>query len=178
MRFPRIFRPRDFSDEAHGLYVQIVQQARRPAFFRAGGVPDTLDGRFDLILLHVFLVLERLRGEGPAAQETGQELFDVMFADLDQSLREMGVGDMGIGKRIKKMGQAFYGRIEAYSAALQGGEAELEEALRRNLYGTIEPDSAQVALLAGYVRAQMATLEGEETEGLLRGEIHFAAPAF
>jgi cytochrome b pre-mRNA-processing protein 3 len=160
------------------MYLQVVQQARRPEFYLEGGVPDTLDGRFELILLHVFLLLERFRDQGETARNAGQDLFDVMFADLDQSLREMGVGDTGIGKRIKKMGQAFYGRVEAYSAGLKGPEGELEDALARNLYGTATPSRAQLSTLAGYVRAQFAALEEQSLPSLFRGDIEFGRPDF
>src|SRR6202042_1273633 len=102
-----------------------VAQARSPEFYSVLGVPDTVDGRFDLLVLHVALVMRKL---GPEA-DIKQQLFDLMFADMDQSLREMGVGDMSIGKRIKPMIAAFYGRAQAYERALVEGDEELQRAI-------------------------------------------------
>src|SRR3954454_20479676 len=102
MALTRIFRPHPRRDAAHRLYAALVAAARRPGFFTEGGVPDTLDGRFELIALHAVLVLRRLNREREA-QDLAQELFDTMFADLDRALREMGVGDLGVGSRVKRM---------------------------------------------------------------------------
>src|ERR1041385_4793859 len=125
---------------AEALYLGLVRQARQPAFYARCGVPDSVDGRFDMITLHMALLLLRLKAEGPAAADLGQALFDTLFADMDRSLREMGVGDLGVGKRVKEMGKAVYGRLAAYEAGLAGAPGELEAALTRNLYGTVTPD--------------------------------------
>ena len=95
---------------ADKLYRSVVSQARRPEFYLLVGVPDSLDGRFELNALHVFLVLDRLKQDYPRGAGLGQALHDVFFADMDHSLREMGAGDLGVGKRVKKMAQGFYGR--------------------------------------------------------------------
>jgi len=141
MPFPWFFRTSPATEAAHRLYVAIQHQARSPEFHARLGVPDTLDGRFDLLALHMFLVLRRLKAEGKNASELAQRLFDMLFDDMDRSLREMGVADLGVGKRVKAMAQALYGRIAAYDAGLtQTGDDRLKEALRRNLYGTIDAE--------------------------------------
>jgi cytochrome b pre-mRNA-processing protein 3 len=158
------------------LYLEIVRQARQPAFYTSFGVPDTLDGRFDMIVLHAVLVLLRLRAEGAAGEVLGQALFDMLFADMDRSLREMGVGDLGVGKRVKQMGKAVYGRLAAYDAGLAAGGAELEAAVGRNLYGTVTPDPAQVAAMARYARAGAAELAIQPLDALMAGRLAFPAP--
>jgi len=141
------------------LYAAIVAQARRPAFYAAAGVPDSLDGRFELIALHVYLVLRRLKGGDLPAQALAQELVDLFFADMDASLREMGAGDLGVGKRVQNMAAGFYGRVAAYDEAVSANG--IASALKRNLYGTVEATAEQIAAMAAYLgRAQalIATL--------------------
>ena len=131
------------------LYAAAVTRARSPRFYADWAVPDTLDGRFEMIVLHVFLVL-RHRKDQP---ELGQAVFDLMFRDMDQSLRELGVSDVVVGNRIKEMARAFYGRVAAYEAGL-AEPAALAEALRRNVYGTLETAPAEaVAALGRYLVA-------------------------
>src|SRR5512135_2803202 len=113
----KLFKRGPHEAEATRLYDAIVSQARRPEFYEGGGVPDSIDGRFELIVLHAYLVLRRLRAAGGAGEPLAQALVDVLFADLDASLREMGAGDLGVGKRVKRMATAFYGRIGAYEAS-------------------------------------------------------------
>jgi cytochrome b pre-mRNA-processing protein 3 len=163
---------------ARALYEAIVTQARLPGFYRDRGVPDTLDGRFDMIVLHAFLVLHRLKRDGHAQGPVGQALFDLMFADMDASLREIGVGDLSVGKKVKQMARAFYGRAAAYDAALaDGAAAALEDALRRNLYGTVAaPDRADLAAMAGYVRFQAQALAAQDVKAILAGRLRFAPP--
>jgi cytochrome b pre-mRNA-processing protein 3 len=140
---------------AEELYAAVVAQARRPEFYARLGVPDSLDGRFELIALHLFLALRRLKAAGEG--EAGQALVDRFVADMDASLREMGAGDLGVGRRVKAMAQGLYGRIAAYEDGLAQPGGRLEEALRRNLYGTApEPDAAVLGLVADYVRAESA----------------------
>ncbi len=143
---------------AEELYVALVSQARRPEFYNRLGVPDSLDGRFELVVLHAFLVLRRLKSDSRGV-ETAQALVDLFVEDMDASLREMGAGDLGIARRVKTMAQALYGRIAAYEAALAAPEAALAEALRRNLFGTVDdpgPDAAVLARFAAYVRRESA----------------------
>jgi len=118
-RLISLFAGKQHNPAAVALYKCIVEQARQPDFYTHHGVPDSLDGRFDMIVLHTFLVMRRLRTiASQAAGQLSQDLFDLLFADMDSNLREIGVGDLGVGKRVKKMAQAFYGRVEAYEAGL------------------------------------------------------------
>ncbi|MCR9214924.1 MAG: hypothetical protein NXI13_14495 [Proteobacteria bacterium] len=153
MVFRKLFGRDPVLDQAATLYSAIVEQSRQPAFYLEGAVPDTVDGRFEMISLHSFLVMRHLKGKGEAAQNLSQAVFDQMFSDMDQSLREIGVGDLSVGKRVKEMAKVFYGRIVAYEAGLDGGEESLEEALRRDLYGTAEnTPEGSILKLADYVR--------------------------
>lgn len=161
---------------ALGLYDQVVGQARRPEFYAHCGVPDSLDGRFELILLHCFLVLNRLNDDRQRTSGLAQKLFDTMFQNMDLNLREMGVGDLGVGKRIKVMVLAFYGRVSAYEAAIEEGEVALVAALRRNLYGTAEPEPRQVETVARYIASEVAGLGRQELADLMAGKVSFGAP--
>jgi cytochrome b pre-mRNA-processing protein 3 len=176
MRLPRFFRSDPLAAAAYELYAEVVRQSRLPVFYLDGGVPDSLDGRFDLIALHAFLVLRRLKREGSAGQQLGQSLFDILFADMDQSLREMGVGDLGVGRRVKAMASAFYGRIAAYDAGLEQDNTALGDALRRNLYGTTDPSLAVLQGMIAYMRQQVAEVDKWPAAGLLAGQVRFAPP--
>ncbi len=146
-------------DIVRRLYVAAVEQARDPHFYRDHGVPDTLDGRFDMIALHVFLILHRLRQDGRPRKAMSQALFDMMFADMDESLRELGVGDLAVGGRVKAMAKALYGRIAAYQSALDSDNpGDLMEAFRRNVFRGAEAASADAEALANYARAQATHL--------------------
>ncbi len=152
------FRRDPQETRARALYERVVAQARQPGFYSNCGVPDTVDGRFELIALHAFLVLHRLKADPGDTEALGQALFDVMFQDMDQSLRELGAGDMGVGPRVKRMAQGLFGRIAAYEAGLSGPVAELEAALRRNLFGTVTPEPEQVQAMAAYLRGAVDAL--------------------
>ena len=160
MPISNLFRKSGPTDAIHEIYRIIVAQARQPRFYTDLGVPDPVDGRFEMVTLHAFLVLRHLKRPSESASETGQALFDVMFEDMDLSLREMGAGDMGVGKRVKAMVQAFYGRIASYEAGLDGAADLLEDALARNVYATVDPDPANLTAMAAYVRSQDAHLRG------------------
>ena len=170
---PRLFGSRPHEDSARKLYAGIVEQARRPEFFLACGLPDTVDGRFDLLVLHVFLVMHRLKRDRAETAELSQALFDVLFQDMDESLRELGAGDMGIGRRIKAMAEGFYGRILAYERALDQGADALEHCVRRNLYGTGEAGPGQVRAVAQYIGREVAALASQDLARLTRGEVVF-----
>lgn len=161
---------------ARSLYECIVHQARRPEFYIGMGVPDTVDGRFDLIAVHAFLVMHRLKDAGAEARALSQALFDIMFADMDQNLREMGVGDMGVGPKVKRMAKAYYGRVAAYEAGLAGGDEVLVAALRRNLFRKTEPDERQLTAMAAYMRRERQALERQESARLLEGRVVFGEP--
>ena len=156
------------------LYRRVVEQSRRPCFYKDLGVPDSLDGRFGLIALHTVLLVRRLRLEGNDGRQLAQALFDMMFADMDGSLREMGVGDLGVGRRVKAMARAFFGSAAAYEAGLAGNEAELGDALRRNLFGTVEARSEALSLMVRYVRRQAQALNDEPGSEVLQGRVVFA----
>lgn len=150
-----LFRGSGEGETARRLYTAILARAREPVFYEEGGVPDTIDGRFDMVALHVFMVLRRLKRDHPATARLSQALFDLMFVDMDENLREMGVGDLGVGRRVKDMAKAFMGRMAAYEAALaEDGDADLAAALRRNLFRGEPSDADQVAAMAAYVRGQ------------------------
>jgi len=161
------------------IYNQIVAQARQPAFYRDHGVPDSLDGRFDLIMLHAILVIRKLNQIGPEGEQMAQDLFDLIFADMDNNLREIGVGDLSVGKRVKAMAKAFYGRAEAYEkglAAADGG-AELKAALTRNLYGTCKEKPAESDLMywIGYINEAIVLIENKSID-LLQGKVAYPSP--
>ena len=169
----RLFRPRPRDHSIDELYGAIVAQARAGGFYLHYGVPDTLEGRFDLIVLHLVLLIERL---GTADNDVGQELFDVFCRDLDGNLREMGVGDLAVPKRMRRFGEAFYGRQAAYLAAFSApGEEALEKALQRNIFAG-ENIGRNAVRLAGYVRAARHELKGQDESALARGEVRFPEP--
>ncbi|MFQ5766128.1 MAG: ubiquinol-cytochrome C chaperone family protein [Rhodospirillales bacterium] len=174
----RLFSGKSLDEPARSIYVAIVDQARQQGFYLQCGVPDTADGRFDMILLHAFLLLRRLKREPDRTAELGQAVFDLMFADMDQNLREMGVGDLSVGKRVKAMAAAFYGRVAAYEAGLDSDDSALAEALRRNLYRKASPEADEVAAVAAYIRREAAALDATAVERLSAGEVVFGpAPA-
>lgn len=171
-----LFRPNRVQEAAEFAYREVVAQARRSAFFLDGGVPDTVDGRFELICLHAFLYLHRLRRERPGATALAQRFFDVMFGDFDRSLREMGTGDLSVGREVKRMAQAFYGRVGAYETGLAADDEVLQAALARNLFGTAPTTPDRLAAMADYVRRAAARLSREPAAALLAGRIAFGEP--
>jgi cytochrome b pre-mRNA-processing protein 3 len=174
-RLISLFGGKQQNPAAVALYRRIVEQARQPDFYSRHGVPDSLDGRFDMIVLHSFLVMRRLRAiAGQAAANLNQDLFDLLFADMDSNLREIGVGDLGVGKRVKKMAQAFYGRVEAYEAGLIAtDDAILTDALTRNLYGTTQPALPNQLAMAAYMRAADTHLAGQPDSQVIAGNVDF-----
>ena len=171
-----LFKPNPERIAAELAYKRIVEQARQPGFFLHGGVPDTVDGRFELICLHAFLYLHRLKGEQPRSARHGRRFAAAMFADFDRSLREMGTGDLSVGREVKRMAEAFYGRFAAYEEGLAADDAVLRPALARNLFGTTTPDPAQLTAMAGYVRGQATALRRQDAGALLAGDIAFGDP--
>lgn len=180
--FGRLFGRLPEPPTAAGLYARIVAQARRVEFYDACGVPDTLDGRFDMVALHLFLAMHRLKGQGGAADACARRLFEVVTDDFERSLRELGVGDQGISRRVTAMVGGVRGRMTAYDAAMvrdaaQGDARALEVALDNNVYGTVpEPDPRAVAALAGYVRQAATELAAQPLDALLAGGLHFPEP--
>ena len=178
MKLAKLFSRSRFDDRAHDLYDTIMAQSRLPVFYGPIGVPDTVDGRFEMIVLHAALVTRRLRAAGEPGRDLGQALFDLMFADMDRSLRQMGVGDLRVGPRVKTMVKAFYGRAAAYDLALARPDDRriAADAVRRNLFGTVAPDERQVALMTDYIGATFAALGEQSDEALLAGRVSFPGP--
>jgi cytochrome b pre-mRNA-processing protein 3 len=162
---------------AHQLYIRLVNQARSPEFYGALGVPDTPEGRFEMVALHACLVLRRLRADDAAGQAIGQELFDLMFVDMDASLRELGVGDLSVGKYVKRLASNFYARIAALDEALATRAAGSFEPLWRNVYhGAPAPSADQLRAFADYLSAQDRRLATQPAAALRAGEVSFGAP--
>ena len=159
------------------LYRQLAERARLPVFFTAYGVPDTIDGRFEMLCLHSYALFHGLKGKGADADALGQAVYDAMFADLDGSLREMGVADLGVGRRIKTMTEALNGRIQAFDRAFEAGDGALQEAVRRNVYGTVTPREEQVNAMADYLRRIRAALAGSAFGDLCAGRLALPEPA-
>jgi cytochrome b pre-mRNA-processing protein 3 len=155
-------------DAEERLYGEIVAAARRPKFYADWAVPDTVDGRFDMIVLHLFLVLERLKGQGE--EDLRQRLIDTFFKDMDRSLREMGVGDLSVAKKVRKMAEAFYGRVTAYAAALQA-PATLPEVLRRNIFP--ETPEQDVTELANWLQQAAKALAQQPAAAVAKGDVEF-----
>ena len=167
--------PRD--EAPYALYGALVAQARSPQFYLHTGVPDTVEGRFEMVALHTFLVLRRLRAGGDEGKALGQKVFDILFDDMDQTLREMGVGDLSVGKKIKALASSFYGRINAYEEGLRDADnGLLDAAIGRNIFGGSQPSGAHMAALADYVRRTDQTLLVQPLTELMAGRAVFASP--
>jgi cytochrome b pre-mRNA-processing protein 3 len=179
------FRRSDQDRNIHSLYGAIVAQARSPAFYTHFGVPDSVEGRFELLVLHLVLVLRRLAdrrataAKGPSlgpGSAIGQRLFDVFCRDLDDNLREMGVGDLAVPRRMRQFGEAFYGRQAAYGAALDAADqGALEKALARNILGQVEAGD-RAAALARYADATANQLGAEPEGAVVAGKAVFPSP--
>jgi len=179
------FRRNSQARTIHALYGAIVAQARSVTFYADYRVPDTVEGRFDLIVLHLVLLLNRLGRRAEAARGLGQaligqaligqELFDAFCRDLDANLREMGVGDLAVPKRMQAFAEAFYGRQAAYLAALDAADHRVfEKALARNIFPA--GNEAGAAQLARYARAAVTSLDAQDDGALIRGEVVFPGP--
>ncbi|WP_417495784.1 ubiquinol-cytochrome C chaperone family protein [Maricaulis sp.] len=166
------FRPRPEKAIGTALYRALLQAARQPALYGEAGVPDTLEGRLELILLHAALAIRTLRRDGgEAGRVVSQIVFDTMFEDFDIAMRELGVGDSGVGKKVRFMAEGFYGRAQSYASALDDADpAALELALSRNLLAgeTVDP---RATALARYVRTVVAALDETGGQALASGEL-------
>ena len=161
----RFFKPSSELQYAYALYAKINEQARREDFFAKYGAPDTLDGRFEMILLQMFMYLHAMKIREQDSTELQRLTIEAFFEDMDRSIREFGVGDTGVGKRIKNMANAFYGRINAFEQALGDGE-KLKDALLRNTFATCEtkPNDAMLDWWVSYINARIAELKMQEIE--------------
>lgn len=169
------FRRKRYRAEAAAVYQRLAGASRAPVFYRELGVPDSFDGRFEMAVLHAFLVMHRLQKEadGPAVN---QAIFDAMFGHFDLTLREMGAQDLGVGRRIKQMANAFNGRSAAYRGALSTNDpAALAEALARNVFGLAAPGAGQLERLTAYVLAADRALAGQPMAAIMRGQIELPA---
>ncbi len=169
MQLASLFAPRAEALAGRSLYASAAAQARRPALYAVLGAPDTVEGRFELFTLHVALLLLRLKGQGERASETSQQLFGSFVRGLDDALREMGVGDVVVGKRMRKLGEAFYGRMRSYELALAGRPdlAQLEALIARTVFEGSEGGRPDV--LADYAARAAEGLEAIQLDELLAG---------
>lgn len=170
-----LFRRAPHARAGYALYTGAVRAARDPGFYDGLGVPDTLDGRFDLVGLHVFLLIDRLRDAPAPGPGLAQAIFDAMFADMDFNLREMGVSDMRVGKRNKEMWEAFHGRATAYAEAAAKEDGSLSEALGRNVWRGTVPPAGAADVLAALVRRDRAVLADMPMEDFASGRAAFPA---
>lgn len=168
MILKRLFKPQGKPEQR--IYGAIVAAARHPALYGKMEVADTVDGRFEMIVLHLFLVLNRLKGEG--IEDLRQRLTDEFFADMDRSLRELGVSDATVGKKVRKMAESYYGRVLAYDKALPGKTELIQDVLRRNIF----PDGAPVGAvesLASYSKSAGELLAAAPLAQILRGDLKY-----
>jgi len=155
-------------------YAEITAAARSPAFYESMGVPDTVMGRFEMISLHLFLYLRRTGSAGEATQGLAQEIVDAFFEDVDHSIRELGIGDMGVPKRMKKLAKMFYGRVTSYSQALDADDRQaLTDALKRNIHPEVGDDAPSMQALSDWVMATARALEDVTDETLSAGQLVF-----
>jgi cytochrome b pre-mRNA-processing protein 3 len=175
MPFPLFQRTRG-TDKIGSLYGAIVAQARQPAFYAAYGVPDTMDGRFDMIVLHVALFFRRVRKEAEPVRALGQGVFDRFCADMEHNFREIGLSDVAIPKEMRRVGEAYYGRAAAYDRALAGDDQTgLTEALARNVFA--DATRVDAARLAAYVRTAVDALARQDSKMMATGAVSFPEPA-
>lgn len=174
MFLDRLFRPKPAQLAGRALYATVVAQARTPALYLELGAPDTPTGRFEIYSLHVMLLLDRLKRNGQQAADTAQALFDTYVRSLDDALRELGVGDLSVGKKMRKLGEAFYGRVKSYQDAFAAlpNEEELGQLLARTVYA--EGDASAEPALRAYVLAQRAALQAAPLEDFLAGKAPWA----
>lgn len=170
-----LFRRRTQPSE-YALYGAIVAQSRQAAFYANLGAPDTVDGRFDMIILHAMLLFRRLQGEGKEAVAVSQSVFDIFFADMDGSLREMGISDNAVPKKVKRMAEAFFGRAAAYGAAIDAGDLNaLAAAVDRNFFPENSTPAAAMAL-ARYAMAAGPALAATPLSDILAARLPWPDP--
>ena len=178
----RLFRQRPAKASGARLFAAAVAQARRPAFYAGLGVPDEIDSRFELYVVHVVLLQQRLSGHGAEAAEAAQALFDAFVASLDDALRELGVGDLSVSKKMRRLGEALFGRAAAYRDLFQakvnraGPEREGIKALIARTVFSDEAALEKAAPLADYVVWAQAALVLQPLPDLLKGEVAWPEP--
>ena len=176
MFLERFFRPNAATAAGRALYTAVVARARDPALYGDLAIPDTLEGRFEAYTLHVVLLLDRLRGQGRAAGDVSQALFDAYVKALDNTLREMGVGDLSVGKKMRKLGEAFYGRVKSYGVAFEAlpDRQPLDDLLTRTVYA--EAVDGPAAAFGDHVLAEREALADLPLEGFLAGDTGWVRP--
>ena len=176
MFLDRLLKPRPAKAAGAKLYASAVGQARSAAFYRDFGVRDSMEGRFELFSLHVIFLIERLKGQGEAAAETSQAAFDSYVKGLDDAFREIGVADTSVGKKMKKLAGAFYGRLKAYDEAVASlpENAALIDFLARTAFE--ERGEGDVAAFAAYVAATRGMLADQSLDALLPGDVTWPNP--
>jgi cytochrome b pre-mRNA-processing protein 3 len=169
MRLNQLFSPRPAVLAGRRLYTSAAAQARVPAFYMEMGAADTVEGRFELYTLHVVLILRRLKGQGGPAAEVSQALFDAYVRSLDDALREMGVGDLSVGKKMRKLSEAFYGRMKNYDEAMDAlpDRAPLAAVLGRTV---LMGDVGRTGPFVDYALAAMQALDSQPLDPLLQGD--------
>ena len=157
---------------AGDVYRVLLMRALEPVFFKKYDVPDTFEGRFDLLLLHVFAVMHvSLKHGGADAEGFNQALFDVMFQDMDQSLREAGKGDMVVPKQMKRMMLAFNGRMNRYEEAFGEGAQAFKDAIAANVYGDTDVKAAHITALGAYIKNNIKAIEKAGADALFSGTL-------
>lgn len=178
MGFLGLFRNGRQDRAGFALYGAAVAAARDPFLYVVLGAPDTLDGRFDLVGLHAFLIIRRLRGSPEPGPALAQAVFDAMFSDMDTNLREMGVSDLSVGKRVRAMWEAFHGRARVYQEALDASDpAALPAAIARNVWRGVPPPPDASVGLARMARVQAAHLADQPLSALAAGRFGFLPAA-
>jgi len=169
----RLFRPNPNREVGRVLYAAVVEQARSPALYQGFGAPDTVEGRFEIYTLHVVLLLDRLGEPDQPVKAASQALFDTYVTSLDHALREMGVGDLSVGKKMRKLGEAFFGRVKSYQGAFDAlpDAAPLQALVARTVYADGDPE--QAPLLCDYIIAQRDHLAAQPVEQLLAGRVEW-----
>lgn len=170
-----VFRKKPDARAVKKVYASIVAQSRQKNFYAHWNVPDSVNGRFDMISLHLCLLLRRLKTSEKSEREFSQSVFDLFFKDMDRSLREMGAGDMAVPKRIQKMGELFYGMLASITDALDNDDgAALRQALVRNIYDGEEPSGLDN--MTQYVLRMVDHLNGLELDTILAGDLDLQIP--
>lgn len=176
MFLDRLLKPRPAKLAGEKLYASAVAQARSSRFYAELGVRDSMEGRFELFTLHVVLVIERLKGQGDAAAETSQSVFDSYVRGLDDAFRQIGVSDTAVGKKMKKLAGAFYGRLKTYDEAVAGlpDDTAVRDFLARTAFE--ERGEGDVTALSAYLTKARQALAGQPLDGLLQGDVTWPNP--
>jgi len=171
-----LFKPKkSFDDETSALHDVIMEQSLLPEFYMSYGVPDTLDGRYEMFALHLSLLANRLADDAAYA-DFSQELYDKCFRNIDKGLREAGIGDMSVPKHMKRMMKGFNGRVHAYSEGLTKGASVkvLDAAIERNIYGTLQsPKKEHVRAMRAYIKMNAKALAAQPLNDMMNGSVTF-----